>query len=55
MVVKQSRKQQLYEMGHVLSAVEIEKAWTANEVIANLTSCFDGKIPEDTSYVQSDT
>lgn len=35
-------------MGHVLSAVEIQRGWSAEEVITNLRSCFDGKIPEDT-------
>ena len=51
-VVRQGTKQMLYQQGHILSAVELHKEWTAYEMIAHLTDCFGSKIPEGARYVE---
>lgn len=39
-------KQELYQQGHILSAVELRKEWTADELLNHIRKCFNGKIPE---------
>ena len=45
-VVKQGVKQELYRQGHILSAVELKKEWTAEELLHHIRKSFNGKIPE---------
>ena len=45
-VVKQGVKQELYQLGHILSAVELRKEWTAEELLHHIRKCFNGKIPD---------
>lgn len=43
-VPKQQSKQNLYQLGHVLSAVQISKDWSENQVLQNLKDFFKEKL-----------
>ncbi|KAG1954942.1 G2/M phase-specific E3 ubiquitin-protein ligase-like [Pimephales promelas] len=49
MVVKQRTKQNLHELGHILSAFEFNKSWDYTTVLQKIKDGFKEKIPPDVS------
>lgn len=49
-VCKHKTKMKLHEIGHILSAFEINKMWDCQTVNAEIHQAFKEQIPEDVKY-----
>ncbi|XP_063788813.1 uncharacterized protein LOC134944167 [Pseudophryne corroboree] len=50
-VLKQGKKQELHEVGHIVNAFEFNKYWSEEEVYENVRKAFSMKLEDDIEYV----